>query len=69
MRPRFAVVLWLVWWRVCHTNAGQQVQNNELLSVLDAMKMEIKITAQSAGTIKSIVVAQESETSAAATQA
>ena len=40
-----------------HTNAGQQVQNNELLLVLDAMKMEIKITAQSAGTIKSIVVA------------
>lgn len=40
-----------------HTNPGQQVQNNELLLVLDAMKMEIKITAQSAGTIKSIAVA------------
>ena len=40
-----------------HTNPGQQVQDNELLMVLDAMKMEIKITAQSAGTIKSIAVA------------
>jgi methylmalonyl-CoA carboxyltransferase small subunit len=40
-----------------HSNPGQQVQNNELLLVLDAMKMEIKITAQSAGTIKSIEVA------------
>ena len=39
-----------------HTNPGVQVQNNELLLVLDAMKMEIKITAQSAGTIKSIAV-------------
>lgn len=40
-----------------HSNPGQKVQNNELLLVLDAMKMEIKITAQSAGTIKSIEVA------------
>src|SRR5271169_7255404 len=40
-----------------HTNPGQQVQNNELLLVLDAMKMEIKINAQSSGTIKSIAVA------------
>lgn len=40
-----------------HANAGQQVENAELLLVLDAMKMEIKITAQSAGTIKSIAVA------------
>jgi methylmalonyl-CoA carboxyltransferase small subunit len=40
-----------------HSSPGQQVQNNELLLVLDAMKMEIKITAQSAGTIKSIEVA------------
>lgn len=40
-----------------HTNPGQQVQNNELLLVLDAMKMEIKITAHAAGTIKSIDVA------------
>jgi methylmalonyl-CoA carboxyltransferase small subunit len=40
-----------------HANPGQQVQINELLLVLDAMKMEIKITAQSAGTIKSIDVA------------
>ena len=38
-------------------STGQQVQNNELLLVLDSMKMEIKITAQSARTIKSIVVA------------
>jgi methylmalonyl-CoA carboxyltransferase small subunit len=40
-----------------HANPGQPVQTNELLLVLDAMKMEIKITAQSAGTIKSISVA------------
>lgn len=40
-----------------HTNAGQQVQESELLLVLDAMKMEIKITAQLAGTVKSILVA------------
>lgn len=40
-----------------HSSLGQQVQNNELLLVLDAMKMEIKIQAQSAGTIKSIEVA------------
>jgi biotin carboxyl carrier protein len=39
-----------------HSHPGQQVQNNELLLVLDAMKMEIKITAQSDGTIKSIDV-------------
>lgn len=35
---------------------GQHVQPNELLLVLDAMKMEIKIAAPSAGTIKSIEV-------------
>lgn len=40
-----------------HSSPGQHVQNNELLLVLDAMKMEIKIQAQSAGTIKSIEVA------------
>ena len=40
-----------------HSKSGQPVQNNELLLVLDAMKMEIKITAQSAGTVKSIEVA------------
>ena len=40
-----------------HSSPGQQVQNNELLLVLDAMKMEIKITALSAGTIKSVEVA------------
>lgn len=36
---------------------GQTVQQNHVLLILDAMKMEIKITAQSAGTIKSINVA------------
>ncbi len=40
-----------------HSNPGQQVENNELLLVLDAMKMEIKITAQLAGIVKSIAVA------------
>ena len=40
-----------------HTNPGQPVQKNELLMVLDAMKMEIKVNALTAGTIKSIPVA------------
>ena len=39
-----------------HAEAGQQVQPNDLMLVIDAMKMEIKIAAQSAGTIKSIEV-------------
>lgn len=42
-----------------HVEPGQHVQANDLLLVLDAMKMEIKINAQSAGTIKSIEVAPE----------
>lgn len=40
-----------------HVTPGLQVQTNDLLLVLDAMKMEIKIAAQSAGTIRSIEVA------------
>ncbi len=36
---------------------GQKVQANELLLVLEAMKMEIKIAALAAGTVKSIEVA------------
>ena len=36
---------------------GQTVEQNQLLMVLEAMKMEIKITAQSASTVKSIEVA------------
>jgi methylmalonyl-CoA carboxyltransferase small subunit len=36
---------------------GQAVKVDELLLVLEAMKMEIKIAAQSAGTVKSIDVA------------
>ncbi len=36
---------------------GDAVQRNQLLLVLDAMKMEIKISAQVAGTVKSIEVA------------
>ena len=39
------------------TSPGQQVKKNELLMVLDAMKMEIKVNALSAATIKSIPVA------------
>ena len=38
-------------------NVGQKVQANELLLVLEAMKMEIKIAAETAGTIKSIEIA------------
>lgn len=40
-----------------HAEPGQQVQPGDLLLVIDAMKMEIKITAQLAGTVKSIEVA------------
>ena len=36
---------------------GQLIQQDQLLLVLEAMKMEIKITAQVPGTIKSIDVA------------
>ena len=35
---------------------GQTIQSGDLLLVLEAMKMEIKINAQSAGTVKSIEV-------------
>ena len=40
-----------------HVKLGDHVQMNDLLMVLDAMKMEIKINAQSAGVVKSIEVA------------
>jgi biotin carboxyl carrier protein len=36
---------------------GQRVEFNELLLVLDAMKMEIKINSSLAGTVKSIHIA------------
>lgn len=40
-----------------HVKPGDSVRANDLLLALDAMKMEIKINAQSAGIIKSIEVA------------
>jgi methylmalonyl-CoA carboxyltransferase small subunit len=40
-----------------YVKPGDSVQVNDLLLVLDAMKMEIKINAQSAGTVKSVEVA------------
>ena len=40
-----------------HASPGQAVQQNDVLLILEAMKMEIKITAQSPGTIKSVNVA------------
>jgi methylmalonyl-CoA carboxyltransferase small subunit len=40
-----------------HVKPGDPVEVNDVLLVLDAMKMEIKITAQSAGIVKSIEVA------------
>ena len=36
---------------------GEQVQPNELLLLMEAMKMEIKIAALAAGTVKSFEVA------------
>jgi methylmalonyl-CoA carboxyltransferase small subunit len=38
--------------------AGQQIQPNDVLVVLEAMKMETTITAHSEGRVKSILVAQ-----------
>ena len=40
-----------------YAKPGQRVEANELLLVLDAMKMEIKVAAEIAGTVKSIEVA------------
>ena len=40
-----------------HVKPGESEQVNDLPVVLDAMKMEIKINAQSAGVVKSIEVA------------
>ena len=40
-----------------HVKPGDRVQVNDLLLGLDAMKMEIKINAQSAGIVKSIAMA------------
>ncbi|HWG20911.1 MAG TPA: biotin/lipoyl-containing protein [Terracidiphilus sp.] len=40
-----------------NVEAGQAVEANELLMVLEAMKMETRITAPFAGTIKSVHVA------------
>jgi biotin carboxyl carrier protein len=37
---------------------GKQIQANDLIMVLEAMKMETNVTAQSAGTVKSVRVAQ-----------
>lgn len=39
------------------THQGQQVKANQLLLLLEAMKMEIKIPAHTAGTVKSVEVA------------
>ena len=40
-----------------HVKTGDSVRVNDLLLVLDAMKMEIKISAQSEGIVKSIEAA------------
>jgi methylmalonyl-CoA carboxyltransferase small subunit len=40
-----------------HVKPGDQVRLNDLLLVLDAMKMEIKINAQTSGIVKSVEVA------------
>jgi methylmalonyl-CoA carboxyltransferase small subunit len=40
-----------------HVKPGDRVQADDVLLVLDAMKMEIKIKSQSAGVVKSIDVA------------
>ena len=40
-----------------HVRPGQEVQRDDLLMVLEAMKMETNITAQTAGKIQSVDVA------------
>jgi methylmalonyl-CoA carboxyltransferase small subunit len=41
-----------------HVTPGQAIQANDLLMVLEAMKMETNVTAPSAGKVKSVRVAQ-----------
>ncbi|MGO9318820.1 MAG: biotin/lipoyl-containing protein [Terracidiphilus sp.] len=41
-----------------HVEPGQKIQANDLLVVLEAMKMETNVTAQHAGTVKNVRVAQ-----------
>jgi methylmalonyl-CoA carboxyltransferase small subunit len=40
----------------CNAQTGQQIQSNDLLLVVEAMKMETNVTAPLAGTVKSIRV-------------
>ena len=40
------------------TQPGQQIQSDDLLMVLEAMKMETSVTAPHAGTVKKVRVAQ-----------
>ncbi len=46
--------VWLV-----ETKSGAQVAEGDTLIVLESMKMEIPVTAPSAGTVKSILVAKD----------
>lgn len=40
------------------TQPGQQIQSDDLLMVLEAMKMETSVTAPNGGTVKKVTVAQ-----------
>jgi methylmalonyl-CoA carboxyltransferase small subunit len=40
----------------CNAQVGQQIQPNDLLLVVEAMKMETNVTAPLAGTVKNIRV-------------
>jgi methylmalonyl-CoA carboxyltransferase small subunit len=40
----------------CNAQTGQQIQPNDLLLVVEAMKMETNVTAPAAGTVKNIKV-------------
>ncbi|MDQ6747453.1 MAG: biotin/lipoyl-binding carrier protein [Candidatus Dormibacteraeota bacterium] len=42
-------------WKIT-TEVGQQVEEDDTIMILESMKMEIPITAPSAGTIKEILV-------------
>ena len=41
-----------------NVESGQQIQANELIMVLEAMKMETNVTAPNAGTVKNVRVAE-----------
>ena len=54
VKSEIAGKVWLV-----ETSAGARVEEGDTLIVLESMKMEIPVTAPSAGTVKSILVGKD----------